>query len=123
MNIHRLLPALLLGSLLAPAAPAAVEYEVVNLGTLGGTRSVALGLNDRSEAVGWSIDGHSHTQAFRWRHGVMTGLGFLSNISNSVAKAINNSGEIVGSSAFDSIYNRDRMYRLNPLQHLRTLGG
>ena len=123
MNIHRLLPALLLCALIVPAAPAAVEYEVVNLGTLGGTRSVALGLNDRSEAVGWSLDGHSHTQAFRWRHGVMTGLGFLSNFSNSVAKAINNSGEIVGSSAIDSIFNRAFLYRLDTLQDLGTLGG
>ncbi len=123
MNIHRLLPALLLGSLLAPAAPAAVEYEVVNLGTLGGTRSVALGLNDRSEAVGWSLDSSNRMQAFVWRNGTLTGLGNLPGGTGSVATAINNAGAIVGYAATNASRSNAFLYSAGTMQSLGTLGG
>lgn len=72
------------------------EYEVIDLGTLGGDASAALGINDRSQAVGWSRDSNGLTQAFLWESDVISGLGFLPGGSNSVASAINNHGIITG---------------------------
>ena len=72
------------------------EYIVIDLGTLGGNASEALGINDRGEAVGWALDVEGKTNAFVWRNGHMSGLGFLPGGSNGVATAINNHGEITG---------------------------
>jgi probable HAF family extracellular repeat protein len=77
------------------SASGAVEYTVVNLGTLGGAVE-ATGLNDHGQAVGWSVDNDGHTNAFLWQNGAMTSLGFLPGATGSFATAINNLGEVTG---------------------------
>ena len=99
------------------------EFEVVDLGTLGGDASGALAINDRSQVVGWAVDDQGRTQAFLWQGGGMTGLGFLPGEFYSVANAINNSGDIVGFSYVGPTAQHAFLYQSNSLADLGTLGG
>ena len=105
------------------AALADLEYLVVDLGTLGGVRSEATGINDRSQAVGWTLDANGRTNAFLWQNGSLTGLGFLSNASNSVATAINNNGEITGYSYVSPTNCHAFIIVSNSMTNIGTLGG
>ncbi|MBC8377670.1 MAG: hypothetical protein H8E62_00700 [Planctomycetes bacterium] len=77
---------------------AEVRYTITNLGTLGGSRSEATGINDSGQVIGSSrIAGDAETHAFLYDNGVMTDLGTLGG-STSGASSINNNGQIVGAS-------------------------
>ena len=89
----------LLVALVAPAGlaaqeqnPVPVHYTVTDLGTLGGTFSLAYGINhvDVVDGVATVADGNQH--AFLWRRGHMTDLGTLGG-PNSIAYWLNNSNE------------------------------
>ena len=70
-----------------------------DLGTLGGTFSIALWLNDAGEAVGGATT--AGDQAFRatlWKQAVIKDLGTLPGDCFSRADAINSKGQIVGGS-------------------------
>lgn len=71
-----------------------------NLGTLGGDFAEAFGINDGGKVVGYSVvDNVTGLQdAFIYNNGSMRSLGRLPNDTRSVATAINNSDEIVGTS-------------------------
>ena len=72
---------------------------IEDLGTLlGDTRSLAFGLNERSQVVGESI-GPTGRRAFIWQRGVMTDLNTLVPPGSPLlryANDINDDGEIVG---------------------------
>ncbi len=74
-----------------------LEYELRNIGTLGGDDSVALAMNDLGMVVGWAETAPPECQghAFVWHNGVMTDLGTLGG-TWSEARSINTQGEIVG---------------------------
>lgn len=109
-SVSQLLGALagvtLLGSSLAAGDS---PYTFVDLGTLGGPESVAMGLNDSRQVVGWSsipdctVNGHPCRRAFFWDQGVMIDLGVLPGDEESVARAINDAGMIVGTSESDVV--------------------
>ncbi len=98
--------ALKIAKYLVPAAIVAVllcwllysEYELVQLGSLGGTSGVAMGLNNRGQVVGWSETADGHRHAFLWdADNGMRDLGTLGG-PKSHAWNINEKGQVVGAS-------------------------
>ena len=87
--------ALLIGIAVVPsitlAAP--VQYEITDLGTLGGPRSYAYAINNLGQIAGESNTGIA-TYAFRWDAGQMTAL--TGSSGNTYARDINNAGLVVG---------------------------
>ena len=75
-----------------PPGPA---YVIIDLGTLGGLASVAVGINDSGQVVGGAdmVAGLRH--AYLWDTGVMTDLGAPAEPS-SYAWDVNNLGQVVG---------------------------
>jgi probable HAF family extracellular repeat protein len=72
---------------------------VQDLGTLGGTRSEAYALNEQGQVVGYSTTATGIRHAFLWTPGVgMRDLGVLAGGLGSVARGINDRGEVVGQS-------------------------
>jgi probable HAF family extracellular repeat protein len=74
----------------------------VDLGTLGGNRSEAYGVNDAGRVVGLSLTKTGFTRAFSWTaSGGMKELALPGSSGKSVAFAqgINNAGMIVGASS------------------------
>lgn len=109
---------------LTRSAPAAVEYRLTDLGTLGGTGtwSRAYAINDAGQVVGQSFNAQytgpfEQNHAFRWDPGAgMTDLGTLGG-ANSSATGINNSGTVVGwSTTFTdpSLYSPPHAFRMAP---------
>ncbi len=82
----------------AQTASTQTTYIVTDLGTLGGTLSVAIGLNNRGQVSGFStLPGDTATRVFLWQDGLLTDLGTLGG-PNSAAffPLINDSGEVAG---------------------------
>jgi probable HAF family extracellular repeat protein len=72
---------------------------IADLGTLGGSYSVAYGVNDLGQIVGQSSTTDGATHAVLWDHGTITDLGTLGG-SYGLAYGINGNGtKIVGQSA------------------------
>lgn len=70
-----------------------------DLGTLGwGTFSQPHGINDAGQIVGTSFDSDGSTHAATWNNGIIAGLYPYSG-GGRYAYAINNAGQIAGSSS------------------------
>jgi probable HAF family extracellular repeat protein len=90
---------LIVGKASVGAATHAVLWKhgkIVDLGSLGGSRGTAHGINFAGQIVGESntTDGLQH--AFLWERGVMTDLGTILPDRRSGANGINALGQIVG---------------------------
>jgi probable HAF family extracellular repeat protein len=88
-----LISALALGPALGSAQQrSTTQYTVTDLGTLGGTTSLAYGVNHAGvvDGVATVPDGNQH--AFLWHRGHMTDLGTLGG-PNSIAYWLNNNNE------------------------------
>ncbi len=107
---------------LTAARLAAQDYRVIDLGTLGGTQSRALAVNDQGQVVGWSETGTA-TRAFIWDslHG-MRALGTLGG-ANSRAYAINSAGQVVGEADTPDATHAFVWEPGGGLRDLGTLGG
>jgi probable HAF family extracellular repeat protein len=69
-------------------------YEVIDLGTLGGTSARPYALNDKGQVVGASLTSTGEWRAFIWESGVMREVGVP--YAQSGGQAITNSGVISG---------------------------
>jgi probable HAF family extracellular repeat protein len=97
--------------------------SILDLGTLGGTQSLARAVNTSGMVVGWAYPpGLTWQRAFLWQQGTMTPLGtFGGDISD--AHGINDAGVIVGS-AYDSLDEERAFWWKDGVMHdLGTLGG
>ncbi|MFT7484480.1 MAG: putative HAF family extracellular repeat protein [Candidatus Paceibacteria bacterium] len=110
-TILSLLSALIVVPATVLAGSGSEAYTFIDLGTLGGNDSGALGVNDMGQVVGWSTIpgcttgmGSDCRHAFLWENGVMTDLGFLPGDEGSTANSINNAGVIIGNSERDVIF-------------------
>lgn len=70
------------------------DYDAIDLGTLGGATSLALGLNDGGQVVGSSLTSDGQNHAFVWQDGVMHDL--APDFVASEASRITNTGIIGG---------------------------
>ena len=75
-------------------APAAT-YSITDLGSLGGGRTTAMGINNRGAVVGFSNTVEGLTRAFLYTGGSLVDLGTLGG-DESFAYRINDNGLIVG---------------------------
>ncbi|MFH0981079.1 MAG: hypothetical protein V2A79_06030 [Planctomycetota bacterium] len=78
-----------------------VRYTITDLGSLGGTSSVANGINDLGQVTGWAHIASGQPRAFLWSvSGGMVNLGSLGG-RRSIGSDINNNGRVTGQS-YDS---------------------
>ncbi|MGV3517154.1 hypothetical protein [Luteitalea sp.] len=91
-----------------------------NLGTLGGQESLAQGINDLGQIVGFSYLPDGSLRAALWENGTIVNLGSGANFS--YATAINNKGQIVGSST-GPFNPRAYLWDRGTMTNLGTLGG
>jgi probable HAF family extracellular repeat protein len=76
-------------------ARAIAGYNVTDLGTLGGTFSIAVQLNNSGFVTGLSnLPGDTAQHAFLWRNGVMTDLGTLGGPSSGAGLPASENGEV-----------------------------
>ncbi len=102
--------------------PVGQNYEVIDLGTLGGNNSSAAGINASGQVVGYSTTASGTQHAFLYSRGVMQDLGTLGGDS-SYAYGISASGQVAGASATASGTQRAFLYSGGVMQNLGTLGG
>jgi probable HAF family extracellular repeat protein len=71
--------------------------HMIDLGTLGGSKSEAVSINDRGQVVGraYVTDTPLVRHAFLWENGTMTDLGTIDQCRGT-AKGVNSKGQIVG---------------------------
>ncbi len=97
---------------------------VIDLGTLGGSISEALAINNMGQVVGDAYaSGDLADYAYLYSEGAMINLGTLGGDDDgSMACAINNKGQVVGFS-WNCVSNRAFLYNAARMTDLGTLGG
>ena len=75
---------------------------MTDLGTLGGSKSDAVAINNKTQVVGRAVvtDTPFVRHAFLWEKGQMTDLGAVAPCQRSTAQSINSRNQIVGSLGF-----------------------
>lgn len=114
---------MVLGFATSESANAASLYSVTDLGTLSGSWSLATGINDSGQVIGYS----NYFRAFFWENGVMTDLGTLGG-TQSQAWGINDLGEVVGFADTNFVMNEyghlyQQAFLWNKSQGMTDLGG
>lgn len=102
-------------------------WSVTDIGTLGGSISQALGINDLGQVVGSSTNADGNMHAFLYSNGQISDLGTLGG-ATSIAYAINNTGQIVGSSQTapgtnGAVFGTAFIYSGGQMHDLGVLGG
>src|SRR6266436_6352799 len=100
MNIFKLttLGTVLLITVSSALSQSPPQYSVLDLGTLSGVYSQAMGINNAGQVVGLdaSNDGTGN-RAFLYSGGTMTKLGTLGGSNrNTFASSVNDAGQVVG---------------------------
>ena len=93
----------------------------MDLGTLGGSLTVASAINDAGQVVGFAETASGDTDAFLYTNGTMNDLGTLGGTIDSYPSSINDAGQVVGQSQTASktdlafLYTNGAMTDLNNL--------
>src|SRR6266568_4114010 len=112
-----------LGQVVGTSANHAFLWEngtMTDLGTLGGSLSVANAINDRGQVVGESTTASGEKHAFLWDHGVMKDLGTPGETSS--AQCINGHGDIVGAISGKNLCGGAVLWKNDRRQSLGDLG-
>jgi probable HAF family extracellular repeat protein len=97
--------------------------RMTDLGTLGGSYSIANGINNSGQVVGYSFDAGHEGHAFLYTGGTMTALGTLGGTA-SLAFGINNSGQVAGfANTTGNAGTHAFLYTGGRMTDLGTLGG
>jgi probable HAF family extracellular repeat protein len=99
-----------------------VQYQVINLGTLGGSLSQAYGISNAGQVVGRAHNPDNQGRAFLWQNGTMTDLGTLGG-DQGEAYGINNTGQVVGGARNPDNQFRAFLWQNGTMTDLGTLGG
>ena len=101
-----------------------VQYNVTDLGTLGGTQSQAWAINDNGLVVGFAEGAHGR-HGFLYNGSTMQDLGTLggTDYDGSDARSINSSGSIVGFAETSAGTQDAYLYNGSTMTNLGTLGG
>lgn len=83
-----------LSTLLIAAVQACAQTPVYTITYLGNVQPIAI--NDKGQVVGRMDTVSPYPHAFIWENGVLTDLGALHGDSGSIARGINNAGQVVG---------------------------
>src|SRR5215472_11996279 len=95
MDVIRLVPILV--SVIAAAAPVYTPlYDVTDLGTLGGSTSVAYALSPNGQVVGMATTLFGNMQAVEFGPSGITDLTAHSGASQRMASGVNNAGQVSG---------------------------
>lgn len=81
----------------------AAPYLMTPLGSLGGTTTTAVGINNNNQIAGNSTNSSGTSYAYIWSGGVMTSIGSY-NGNTTGARNINSSGQIEGNLSNGDIY-------------------
>lgn len=102
----------------------AATYNPQNLGTLGGSTSIARAISSNGLVAGYSTTATGTTHAFLWQNGVMQDLGTLGG-NMSMACGVNSKGEVVGwsTTATTGSVPRAFLWRNGTMEDLGTLAG
>ena len=101
----------------------AVNYRIIDLGTLGGSFSVGVGVNNSGQVTGHSETNDRFTfHAFLYDGGTMQDLGTLGG-QWSFGDGINATGQVIGSSLTTEGPSNAFLYEGGTMQNLGTLGG
>jgi probable HAF family extracellular repeat protein len=92
---------LLVAAVALPTSAASARWHATDLGTIGGGFSRATAINERGQVVGSAVPSGARTSThhcFLWAHGVMRDLGAPAGTHDCRPVAIDDAGEIAGTS-------------------------
>ena len=101
---------------------ASVDFDIIDLGTLGGRSSQVFAINSRGQIVGVSATASGDDHAFLWQDGTMSDLGTLGG-TYSLATGINARGQVAGESESAPGQFHAFLWQHGTMSDLGTLGG
>lgn len=98
---------------------AQVQYQVIDLGTLGGNSSRAYDINELTQIVGVAKNNSGEDRAFLWQDGNMINLETLEG-DFSWAYGLNNAGQVVGQTNLNNGSYRAFLWQNGMMENLGT---